>query len=339
MTNQTSALLEILPKIKRTKIAVVGDLMLDQYIWGDVARISPEAPVPVVEIASESTSLGGAANVSNNVHALGANTIPIGVVGNDYSGSLLRDLFARNGFETDGIIVDSSRQTTVKTRVIAHNQHVVRIDRETKQDISEHALQALLNYLESMIGELDAIIFEDYNKGLLTAACISQINAMALKNRVLVTVDPKYDNFWAYQNVAVFKPNRRETEAIIGTRLTDESDVLAAANRLMDRLHCQNVLITLGEQGLFLLESDGQHHKIPTRAKKVHDVSGAGDTVIGTLTAGLATGASISEAASLANFAAGVVVAELGAVPISPKKLRDAILMHDAERSDSNDAG
>lgn len=332
-----SSLIAILPKIEQTRIAVVGDLMLDRYIWGEVTRISPEAPVPVVEIASESSSLGGAANVSNNVHALGAVTIPVGVVGDDDAGRSLKNLLRKDGFETTGIITDRGRQTTVKTRVIAHNQHVVRIDRETKQDISKQALTEVLAYFKKMIGTLDAIIFEDYNKGLLTRACITQIIALAQQKGVLVAVDPKFDNFWAYQNVAVFKPNRRETEAILGTRLDTDAALLAAARRLMERLHCKNVLITLGEHGLFLLDAAGQHHKIPTRAKKVHDVSGAGDTVIGTLTAALAAGATIVEAASLANFAAGVVVGELGAAPISPKKLRDALLRHDAEGDEKSD--
>ncbi|MFQ5627512.1 MAG: D-glycero-beta-D-manno-heptose-7-phosphate kinase [bacterium] len=331
MISQTNTLLEILDRMKNTRIAVIGDLMLDRYIWGDVARISPEAPVPVVEIASESASLGGAANVSNNVHALGAHIIPVGVIGADLAGENLKSLSRQSGFETRGIITDTSRRTTVKTRVIAHNQHVVRIDRESKERISKSAKQEILSFFEAKISSIDAIIFEDYNKGLLTPELISDIIALARKHNVIMTVDPKFDNFWAYRHVTVFKPNRREIEAVLGVRLETESEIAGAAQRLKEKLQCENVLITLGEHGLHLLDASGAHHNIPTRAKKVHDVSGAGDTVIGTLTAALAAGASISNAASLANFAAGVVVAELGAVPVSPEKLREAIAAHEKE--------
>lgn len=331
MTSHIPRLLEILDRMKNTRIAVLGDLMLDRYIWGDVARISPEAPVPVVEIASESASLGGATNVSNNVHALGAHTIPVGVIGDDLAGENLKSLSRQSGFETKGIITDSSRRTTVKTRVIAHNQHVVRIDRESKERISDNAMQEILTFLEAQIRSIDAIIFEDYNKGLLSPELIAGVIALARKHNVILTVDPKFDNFWAYRDVTVFKPNRRETEAVLGVRLESESEISSAAHRLQQKLYCENVLITLGEHGLHLLDVSGAHHKIPTRAKIVHDVSGAGDTVIGTLTAALAAGASTFDAAALANFAAGVVVAELGAAPISSEKLREAIAAHEPE--------
>jgi rfaE bifunctional protein kinase chain/domain len=324
-----SKLLDRLDRIQNTKIAVLGDLMLDRYIWGDVERISPEAPVPVVEVASESTSLGGAANVSNNVHALGAQAMPIGVTGDDHSGTILKELFQQAGFETSGMITDPGRPTTVKTRVIAHNQHVVRIDRESKEAISEQARQEVLALLKAIIPTLDAIVIEDYNKGLLAPELIRDVISLANQHHVVVTVDPKFDHFWTYKNVTVFKPNRRETEAVLGMRLENDAAIADAARQVQQKLACENVLITLGEHGLHLLDANGEHHKIPTRAKKVHDVSGAGDTVIGTLTAALATGASILEAASLANFAAGVVVAELGAVPISLEKLREAIIAHE----------
>lgn len=325
----TSKLLDILERIQKTKIAVLGDLMLDRYIWGNVDRISPEAPVPVVEVASESVSLGGAANVSNNVYALGAQVIPIGVIGDDHSGMALKALFQEAGFETSGMITDSSRPTTIKTRIIAHNQHVVRIDRESKSAISEQARRKIMAFLKTIIRSLDAIIIEDYNKGLLTSDLITDVISLANQEHVIVTVDPKFDHFWTYKQVTVFKPNRRETEAVLGMRLTDETTIADAAQRVQQKLACKNVLITLGENGLHLLDANGEHHNIPTRAKKVHDVSGAGDTVIGTLTAALAAGATILEAANLANFAAGVVVAELGAVPISLLKLREAIIAHE----------
>lgn len=325
-------LLDILGRIWRRNIVVLGDLMLDRYIWGAVTRISPEAPVPIVEVESESFSLGGAANVANNVQALGARVIPIGVVGHDNEGQSLISMAAGAGFETGGIIIDTRRPTTVKTRVIAHNQHVVRIDQETRETISAQTYEKILSFIKTILPTVDAMIIEDYNKGLIHPELVSEVIECAAKRKIITAVDPKFDNFWAYKGVTVFKPNRREAEAVLGVRLDTQKEVMRAAQKLQKKLECENVLITLGERGLHLLDLHNNHHAIPTRAKKVHDVSGAGDTVIGTLTAALAAGASILEAAHLANFAAGVVVAEVGAVPISPSKLREAIMMY--ERKD-----
>ncbi|RMD98651.1 MAG: D-glycero-beta-D-manno-heptose-7-phosphate kinase [Calditrichaeota bacterium] len=307
------------------KIAVVGDLMVDRYLWGSVIRISPEAPVPVVEVESESESLGGAANVANNIQALGALAIPVGVISDDNAGKRLLELASRSGFPTDGIIIDKTRPTTIKTRVIAHSQHVVRVDRESKQEISETTVRQILNFLESILPELDAIILEDYNKGLLTKPFIHKTIELAQKKDICITADPKFKNFFEYQYVTVFKPNRKETEQALGLKLPDGYKIQDAARHLKQRLQCENVLITLGERGMFLLAENEREYEIPTRAQKVHDVSGAGDTVIGTLTAALAAGCSILVAATLANFAAGVVVGEVGAVPITPEKLIKAI--------------
>ncbi len=307
------------------KIAIIGDLMLDRYIWGSVVRISPEAPVPVVEVESESDSFGGAANVANNVRALGALAIPLGVIGRDAAGNRLLQLARESGFPTDGIVVDDGRPTTTKTRVIAHNQHVVRVDRERKDDISPDTAEKLLQFLQGILPELDAIVLEDYNKGLLTQYLVREAIALARERDLCITVDPKFHHFFDYQHVTVFKPNRKETEEALGMKFADMKDIREAAQMLKKRLQCQNVLITLGEQGMLLLADDHQFHTIPTRARKVHDVSGAGDTVIGTLTTALASGASILEASVLANYAAGVVVGEVGAVPITPDKLIESI--------------
>ena len=200
-------------------IAVIGDLMLDRYFWGTVSRISPEAPVPVVEVDEESTRLGGAANVANNIASLGGVPIMIGVVGNDAGAESLRNLVAEKGFPTDGIVTDESRPTTIKTRVIAHNQHVVRIDHEDKNDLNADIQKRVIASFEKQINSLDGIILEDYNKGVLTKELIASIIRLAKKHEKIITVDPKFNNFFDYQGVSVFKPNRKETEEALGRRL------------------------------------------------------------------------------------------------------------------------
>lgn len=320
---------ELFERFGRKRIAVLGDLMLDRYFWGSVARISPEAPVPVVEVESESARLGGAANVANNVHALGAEPILIGVIGDDNSGRLLRDINRDGGFTEMGIIVDEGRPTTVKTRVIAHSQHVVRIDRETKVDIPPHVQDRLLTVIRENIHDFDAIIIQDYNKGVLVKRLIHETVKLAIEHDVAITVDPKFNNFFEYRQVTVFKPNRKETEDVLGTRISDDGDAERAVRTLMERLQSRNVLLTRGEKGMTLLTQDGSITHVPTKARKVADVSGAGDTVISTLTVALASGASIKEAAALANFAGGIVCGEVGIVPIDRTVLFKTVL-HDS---------
>jgi D-glycero-beta-D-manno-heptose-7-phosphate kinase len=308
------------------RIAVVGDLMLDRYFWGRVARISPEAPVPVVEVEEESTRLGGAANVANNIASLGGVPIMIGVVGKDTGAELLRTLVTEKGFPAYGIIVDSSRPTTIKTRVIAHAQHVVRIDQEEKTDLDAGTQAKVLAVLESQIKSLDGIILEDYNKGVLAKGLIKSIIELAKDNKKPITVDPKSNNFFEYQGVSVFKPNRKEAEEALGRQLHTISDMEGAARDLLKRLAADNVLLTLGEMGMILLERNGSPAHVETRARHVADVSGAGDTVIATLTMAMAAGATIQESASLANYAGGIVCGEIGIVPIEKDILIQAVL-------------
>lgn len=310
------------------RIAVLGDFMLDRYLWGSVTRISPEAPVPVVDIDNETEHLGGAANVANNIAALGALALPIGVIGKDGSGERLLELLENAGFPRDGLLVDHSRPTTIKTRVIAHDQHVVRTDRESRRALDAAMQEKLLRHLEKILPKLDAILIEDYNKGVIAQPLLTQVIALAQSRRCLMTVDPKFNHFFDYQQVTVFKPNRKETEEVLGMKLAGSPDINRAGEILLQRLQCENVLITLGERGMALFRRDGSSHLIPTQAQRVHDVSGAGDTVIATLTVALAAGADILEAATLANYAAGVVVGEVGAVPIDKQKLIDAIAHH-----------
>ena len=314
-------LIEIMRDFGGIRICVIGDLMLDRYLWGAAARISPEAPVPVVEIDSEATRLGGAANVVHNLYTLGAEAMPFGVIGNDFFGEMIVSHFRDLGFDVDGIIRDSSRTTALKTRIIAHSQHVVRADQETRTMIEKETADGIVAALRQHIGECDAVIFQDYNKGLLTPYLIGRCTKLANGNGVIVAVDPKFDHFFEYRDVTLFKPNRKETEGALGRSLRTEDDIANGAREIRERLSCDNVLVTLGEDGMCLLESSGECSIIPTKARKVHDVSGAGDTVISTLTLALAAGATMKEATMLANYAAGVVCGEVGVVPINKEKL------------------
>ena len=318
-------LVSLFSNIQNRKVVVLGDLMLDRYIEGVVNRISPEAPVPVVEVENEYVRLGGAANVAYNVRSLGANPIPIGVVGDDWAGNELVKLMTELGISTKSIIFDSNRPTILKTRIIANDQHVVRADWESRNPISKKLSSSIFAEVEKQLAGADAIIIEDYNKGLLTSALIKKVIQSALDKKIFVTVDPKFDNFFAYQKATVFKPNRKEVEAILGMHLDSEEKLQQACKLLATKLNARYILITLGEQGMCLYGENGSLKKIPTRARKVHDVSGAGDTVISTLTAALIAGFEITKAVTIANYAAGAVCAEVGVVPITPKMLKEAI--------------
>jgi len=322
----TDRLKQIQKGFSGKRIAVVGDLMLDRYFWGKVSRISPEAPVPVVEIDEESTRLGGAANVANNIASLGGVPILIGVVGKDAGAESLRMLVAEKGFPIHGIVVDSSRPTTIKTRVIAHAQHVVRIDQEEKTDLNADTQGKILAALENQIKSFDGIILEDYNKGVLTKGLIQSIIRLAKEHTKPITVDPKASNFFEYQGVSVFKPNRKEAEEALGRRFHTLDEMESAARDLLKKLAAENVLLTLGEMGMILIESNGSPAYVETRARHVADVSGAGDTVIATLTMAMVAGASVRESAALANYAGGIVCGEVGIVPIEKDVLIQTIL-------------
>ena len=297
-------------------VMVIGDLMLDRYLWGKVSRISPEAPVPVVDIESESSRLGGAANVSYNVLSLGVRVVPLGIVGNDAEGELIKRMFQEKGFPTEGILTDANRFTTVKTRVIAHHQHVVRTDREIREGISKAVQDKLMDHFERRLDGLDGIILEDYNKGLLVPEFIGRVIARAREKGKMVFVDPKYDHFFEYRGVTLFKPNRKEAFDRLGIKLDSEDAFRSALKRLMDELDCRVVLITLGEEGMILQERGREIMRVPTRAVKVHDVSGAGDTVIAAMAVVMSAGGSAEEAATIANQAAGIVCGEVGIVPV-----------------------
>jgi rfaE bifunctional protein kinase chain/domain len=320
---------EIVRGFAAKRIAVIGDLMIDRYLWGTVRRISPEAPVPIVDIESETIALGGAGNVANNLHYLKVVPVMMGVVGSDTIGKVLVDILKNNGMPTAGIMEDPTRQTSEKTRIIAHDQHVVRADRETRYDIDEEIQQKLLHHLESVIDTLDGIILQDYNKGVLTTRVIHGCINIANQHGKIIAVDPKLDNFFEYQDITLFKPNTREIEQAMGVVLNNDEAVIQIGAELCERIKCRHLLITRGEKGMILFDGAHQWFNVPTRARKVHDVSGAGDTVISTMAAAIVGGAEIKEAASLANLAAGIVCEEVGITPITLDKLRKGLTRTD----------
>lgn len=310
---------KILEKAKKNRIAVIGDVMLDKYVYGTITRISPEAPVPVVEIEKTEYKLGGAANVANNIKALDAEPVLIGVIGNDHDSKYFLEVMKSLNLITNGIFKESGRPTTSKTRVIAHSQHVLRVDSEVKYDISEQTELKIYNFFKKNIKQFEAVIFQDYNKGVLKKELINKILNLSKKNNIPVYVDPKFQNFFEYKNVTVFKPNRKETADILAMKIDGDESVKTAGKILLEKLECEYLVLTRGEKGMMLFDKENDKTvvlNIPTKARKVADVSGAGDTVIATLAVMLSGGANIKEAVSLANLAAGIVCEEVGIIPI-----------------------
>ncbi|HEY3294396.1 MAG TPA: PfkB family carbohydrate kinase [bacterium] len=320
---------EILNAARGKRIAVLGDFMLDRHLSGSVKRISPEAPVPVVEIESESTGLGGAGNVVQNLGTLGVEPFAFGVMGEDAAGQVMLGHLEICGAVTSGMIITAGRRTTEKTRIIAHDQHVVRADRETLGDISAAEENRLLAALESAMPTLQAIILQDYNKGVLTGHVIESALKIAAAHNVQVGVDPKFEHFFDYRGTHLFKPNLRELERAMGVKIGDETQLADAGRALFDRISPDLLLVTRGERGMTLFHGRDVMQHIPTRAIKVSDVSGAGDTVISTCMAAEAGGANPAEAAVMANYAAGIVCGEVGVVPIERQRLLDVIAQRD----------
>jgi rfaE bifunctional protein kinase chain/domain len=316
------ALKAIIKKFRNKKILVVGDLMIDDYIWGKVTRISPEAPIPVVEVQKEESKPGGAANVILNLVSLGAKVYAAGVIGNDLNADRLKAHLDHDKVDTSAVITDKTRPTTVKTRVIAHSQQVVRIDKEQKSDISPKTAAAIIKKVSLFAGKIDAIIFSDYDKGLLTKELVEGI--MELSGNRIITVDPKPGNIGNFKGITLISPNKKEASEASGIQISSETDVLNASMILHDITLAKAVLITRGEEGMSLYEN-GSVRTIPTVAREVFDVTGAGDTVISVVTLALSTGASFDESAVLSNIAAGRVVAEVGVVTLNPDELEEAV--------------
>ncbi len=310
------------------RILIVGDLMLDRYLWGNVSRISPEAPVPIINIEDkdEEVRFGGAANVANNIIGLRGEPVLVGTVGEDAWGEIFRQKLTQKNLVPDGLIADPSRPTTLKTRIIGNNQHIARVDREKILPIDASVQSRIIRFIEGIINDIDAIILEDYNKGVLVPELVRKIIDLANRCQKIVTVDPKFDNFFEFRNVALFKPNKKETEEALAMRLDSDESIEQAGKMLLDRLNAGAVLITLGSRGMALFRKNKPAAFEGTRAREVADVSGAGDTVIATVSFALAAGATMKEAVTLANYAAGVVCEEVGAVPIEHEQLVEAVL-------------
>lgn len=314
----------VVDQFKDKNILVIGDVMIDAYLRGNVNRVSPEAPVPIVSLQKEEERLGGAANVAINLVAMGAKAVICSIVGNDKAGKQLVELLTENNISADGLVFSPERQTTVKTRIIGNNQHLLRIDSEQVDDISENEATDLVQKVESIIhhSKVDAIIFEDYNKGVLTEKVIAEIVSVANANNVITTVDPKHKNFFAYRNVTLFKPNLKELKEgvnkIFSFQETEKFEEAVAA--LEQKLNNKISFITLSENGVFIKDNTKQHH-IPAHIRNIADVSGAGDTVISVATLCLTAGMSIKEIAEIANLAGGLVCEKSGVVSIDKELL------------------
>jgi D-beta-D-heptose 7-phosphate kinase/D-beta-D-heptose 1-phosphate adenosyltransferase len=310
---------KLISRFRRKSILVIGDIILDHYIWGRVNRISPEAPVPVVEVTRESFMLGGAANVAHNIVALGGRAAVVGLRGNDPAGGTVVEMLLNRGITCDGLFTDD-RPTTVKTRVIAHNQQVVRFDREDSNYAGAGTLRTVLDHVISVVERHDAVIISDYRKGMITGRLIRLLLQHPLMKKMFVAVDPKVGHFGFYRGVSLITPNVLEASSGSGIEIKDEASLLRAGRALLGKLGCRAVLITRGEQGMSLFERRKVSH-IPTVARKVYDVTGAGDTVISAFTLAFAAGATMEGAAVIANHAAGVVVGEVGTTVATPERV------------------
>ncbi len=315
------ALERIVNNFKGKKLLVVGDLLLDQFIWGEVSRISPEAPVPVVWVKNEGFMPGGACNVANNLAKLGADVSIVGIVGDDENGRILKGLMHERKVDTRGVVTDESRPTILKTRVIAHHQQVVRIDREDPKDFSGNDMERIKEYLKKNIKDFDGVIIEDYGKGVVTAELLKVVVPLARRHGKIVSVDPKENHFSYYKGASVITPNHHEASKAVGFPLTDEASMVKAGEKLINKLKLDAVLLTLGERGMMVVQKNHKPKSIPTVAQEVFDVSGAGDTVIAVYTLAMVSGGSPIVSAHIANCAAGIVVGKIGTATVEKDEL------------------
>ncbi len=313
-----------LKAFSKVRILVVGDVMMDQFIFGKVSRISPEAPVPVMVIEREVFDLGGAANVAHNVHSLGGNVLLCGLVGKDPEGEKLRARIASMGMDTEGLFSDAGRKTTLKIRIVAHHPHhqqLVRMDREDLSEPSPATARMLAGFLAERMEDFDAVILSDYGKGLLTRSLIEAVIRRARRLQKLIMVDPKEKNFFAYRGATVVTPNTKEAGDASGIVIKSRECLEKAGRRLLQRLRCEALVITQGEEGMTVFRPRKDPVPVPTVAKEVFDVTGAGDTVIGTMALALGAGANMIDAANLANHAAGIVVGKKGTAVVLREEL------------------
>ena len=319
----------ILNQIQSKQVVVIGDLILDKYIEGKADRISPEAPVPVVEVTHETVRFGGAANVAYNISSLGGLAEVIGVVGDDQNGETLMRMFDQSGIGTNGIFIDPDRPTSTKSRLMANRQQIVRIDRESKAPLAERASTVLVESALSSMADSDAIIFEDYDKGVVSIDFVHQVLKKLPSHPQPVVVDPKVENFWDYKGVTAITPNLKEASTAVNRPITDDESLISVGCEIVDRLELSSLLITRGEDGMTLFHQDADSQisadHIPTQSREVFDVTGAGDTVVSVYTLALATGTDFLTAAKLANYAGGIVVGEIGCVAVTPDQLMEIV--------------
>jgi rfaE bifunctional protein kinase chain/domain len=312
-------LLQLIQRMKTSRVVVIGDIMIDRYLYGDTERLSPEAPVPVVTVRDRTAKLGGAANVASNVASMGASCLLVGTVGDDGDGAAIRQELVVARLDGRHVVTIAGRPTTSKTRIIARSQQIVRIDDEVEALLEGPDLDRLIRSASEALADADALLLEDYNKGSLAPALIAEVMAVARRRGIPVVVDPKYRQFFAYAGATVFKPNRRELESAMGAAVDLQNR--NAIPEVLARLRVDNLLVTLGADGMLLVMKDGSSLRIPSIAQQVFDVSGAGDTVTAWLGTALAAGASLVEAAQLANYAAGVEVGKPGVATVSPEEV------------------
>ncbi|MEN6507991.1 MAG: D-glycero-beta-D-manno-heptose-7-phosphate kinase [Smithella sp.] len=315
--------LKIIANFSRSAVLVVGDVMVDHFIWGKVSRISPEAPVPVVDVQKDSVMLGGSANVLNTIYAMGGRVYMAGVIGNDDTGKeLLRQLKERE-IDKAGIVIEKGRPTTLKTRIVAHGQQVVRFDSESKKPIPKTSCDKILAYVKSLRDKIGAIVISDYSKGVVSRELIDGIRSIIRDSKIFLCVDPKQSDFSIYEGVHVITPNHHEAGRAAGLEFVNGDDLLKLGETLLAKYDFQALLVTRGEEGMSLFERGSRiaHTHFPAQAKEVYDVTGAGDTVIGVLALSLAANANLKEATSLANHAAGIVVGKVGTSTVSREEL------------------
>jgi rfaE bifunctional protein kinase chain/domain len=312
-------ILQLIARMKTSRVVVIGDIMLDRYLIGETDRLSPEAPVPVVTVHERHAALGGAANVAANVAALGAACQLVGAVGDDADGASIRQELAVSRLEDRHVVTVAGRPTTSKTRIIARAQQIVRIDDEVDSLLEGQDLARLIRVAREALADADALLLEDYNKGALAPPLIAAVMEVAKRRGIPIVVDPKFRQFFEYGGATVFKPNRRELESALGAAVDLQNG--NALPEVLARLRVDNLLVTLGAEGMVLVMKDGSSTHIPSIAREIYDVSGAGDTVTAWMGAALAAGASIRESAQLANYAAGVEVGKAGVSTVSPEEV------------------
>jgi rfaE bifunctional protein kinase chain/domain len=317
----------IIENFSRSRVLVVGDIMADHFIWGKVSRISPEAPVPVVEVKKDHFTLGGCANVLNNILAMGGRVHLAGVVGSDETGRRLLSDFRSLGLDTDGIVVEAGRPTTLKTRIVAHGQQVVRFDREDRKPVQAKSIRKILSYIEFLRDDLGALVVSDYSKGVVSRSLLEGIRKVIAGRPIFTCVDPKQRDFSVYQGFDIVTPNHHEAGYAAGEEMQNGQDHIRVGMKLLQQYDFKALLMTRGEEGMSLFERNGRirHTAFPAEAREVFDVTGAGDTVIGVLALSMAAGASFREAAYLANHAAGIVVGKAGTATVTREELKRAL--------------